>query len=319
MNRIVRSWELFKTSLVVMMRHKVLLVFPILISALTFCMVVLFIMPVAFQPTGHSYFSGQHWTTVSQRMFNVQTHSESRADGSQNVTHSASFNGNLTVRPIWIGYFAIMYFATMFLATFLNVAFYHEIMNALTGQPVSIIEGLQFAMTRWKIIFMWALFAGIVGFAIKTAERRFGIFGQIIMKLLGAVWSVACVFVIPVIVMDEDTANPFIVLKRSAQTLVKTWGESLVGYAGVSMGSSIGFLFSLLWLGGGIATAVALKSLVLGAAAVASWLMILFVWSYLMGVAGQIFRCALYLYATQGAMPNPYTDEMAALAWKTKK
>ena len=39
-----------------------------------------------------------------------------------------------------------------------------------------------------------------------------------------------------VIVTEEETANPVIVLKKSAQTITRTWGESLIGYAGLSFG-----------------------------------------------------------------------------------
>jgi len=41
--------------------------------------------------------------------------------------------GITAVRPLALAYFALAYFASMFLATFLNVAFYHEILNALNG------------------------------------------------------------------------------------------------------------------------------------------------------------------------------------------
>lgn len=38
-----------------------------------------------------------------------------------------------------------------------------------------------------------------------------------------------------------------------------------------------------------------------------------------MSVASQIFRCALFLYASDGTLAAPYTEEMMALAWKHKK
>jgi len=41
--------------------------------------------------------------------------------------------------------------------------------------------------------------------------------------------------------------------------------------------------------------------------------------SYVMSVASQIFRCALFLYASQRVLPQPYTPEMMQLAWKIKK
>jgi len=158
-----------------------------------------------------------------------------------------------------------------------------------------------------------------VGYAIKALEQRFGWVGQLVMRLIGTAWSIACVFVIPVIITEESTSNPFQVLKKSALTLKQTWGESLIGYVGVSFGGVVVLLISLVWLGGTIATSIALHLYWLIAVAVVVWLFAIIAWSYLMSVASQIFRCALFLYASGGTLPAPYTPEMMALAWKTKK
>jgi hypothetical protein len=207
----------------------------------------------------------------------------------------------------------------MFCATFFSVAFYKQIMNALNGEPVSIWAGVQFAGSRWKSILMWSLFAGAVGYVIKSLEQRFGLVGQLIMKLIGAAWSIACVFVIPVIITEEESSGPVRVLKKSALTLTETWGESLIGYVGVSLGGAIILVLSLVWLGGGIAVAMAIHAPWLIALDMANWLVGILALSYVMSVASQIFRCALYLYASQGTLPEPYTQEMMALAWKSKK
>lgn len=319
MDRFQRSWQLFKSSLAVMMQHKVLLIFPILTVALTTFIAILFLTPVAFYPTGYSYTSGEHWMAVGEKIGFSRSQQTTVTAPPTSHGWSHSSRSSFTMKPVAMAYFAVAYFSSMLLATFLNVAFYREIMNALSGQPVSISEGIRFAFTKWKIIVMWTLFAGLVGFIIKSLEERFGWFGEIILRFIGTVWSVACVFVIPVIVTEEETANPIIVLKKSAQTLKKTWGESLIGYAGVSAGSTVILLLSLLWLGAGVAAAVMLHSILVGILAVASWLVGLMIFSYLAGIASQIFRCALYLYASQGTLPRPYNEEMMSLAWKFKK
>lgn len=206
----------------------------------------------------------------------------------------------------------------MFCATFFNVAFYQQILAALNGQTVSFAAGLRFALSKWRAILMWALFAGLVGYLIKTLEQRFNFIGRLIMKLIGTAWSIACVFVIPVLI-TEATANPLQVLKKSALTLKKTWGESLIGYAGVSFGGTIIVLLSLVWLAGGVAVSMACHLYWLTALVVLAWLVMIVLWSYTLSVASQIFRCALFVYASQGALPPPYTQDMLALAWKQKK
>src|SRR5437879_4483252 len=45
----------------------------------------------------------------------------------------------------------------------------------------------------------------------------------------------------------------------------------------------------------------------------------LFAWSYLTSVASQVYKGALYLYAAEGIIPEPYNREMLDMAWKFKK
>jgi hypothetical protein len=320
MNKFQRSWQLFKSSLTVMRRDKQLLLFPILTTACTMLAALLFLFPVAFQPTGHSYASAEHWQAVGNSMFSA-SNAEDPGPGKVEVSYNRQGRqyGIKQVRPLAAAYFLVVYFVSMFIATFFNVAFYQQILNALSGEPVSIGGGLRFAATKWKPILMWTLFAGAVGYAIKALEQRFGLIGRLVMRLIGTAWSIACVFVIPVIITSEKSVNPLNVLKESALTLKNTWGESLIGYAGVSFGSLIIVLFSLVWLGAGIAISVSLHFYWLTALVVAAWLVAMFLWAYVLSVASQIFRCALFLYASQGTLPAPYTDEMVTLAFRMKK
>jgi len=305
MNRFERSWLLFRSSLMVIVRNKELLVFPIVITACTLVILLFFCAPVALWPTGHPYTSGEHWRALGNTFFS----NSSDASGAHHTTYS----------PVAAAYLVFLYFISMFVATFFNVAFYNEIIAALSGQPVSLSRGLKFACSRWKAILMWALFAGLIGLIIKTVERRFEMVGQIVARLIGLAWSIASVFVIPVIVRDEQTMNPIAMLRKSAGVLRQTWGESLIGYAGVSFGSAIIVLLSVLWLAGGIFIAASLQLYWLIAVVVASWLIGIVLWAYVLSVASQIFRCALFLYAAHGTLPAPYTDEMVALAWRMKK
>jgi predicted alternative tryptophan synthase beta-subunit len=36
-------------------------------------------------------------------------------------------------------------------------------------------------------------------------------------------------------------------------------------------------------------------------------------------IADDIFRCALYVYASEGVVPAPYTAELMDAAWKVRK
>jgi len=206
----------------------------------------------------------------------------------------------------------------MFLATFFNVAFYHEIMKALKGQSVSIRAGIGFACAKWKPILMWALFAGLVGLIIRTLEEKLSFFGQFIVGLIGLAWSVASVFVIPVIITEETTVNPVTMLKNSALTLKKTWGESLIGYLGLQFGGLLILLGSVVLFAGAIATSIWLNNFWILALSGLFWLMAVFTFAYVTSVASQVYRCALFVYASEGTVPEPYNLELLQMAWKVK-
>jgi hypothetical protein len=216
-------------------------------------------------------------------------------------------------------YLAFLYFVSMFFATFFNVAFYHEILTALGGQPVSIVRGLKFAGTKWKSVLMWALFAGLVGLIIRQLEERLSFVGRIIARFIGIAWSIAAVFVIPIIVCEEQNTNPVALLKKSAGILKRTWGEALIGYVGLGMVSGLMMIASMVFLIGALVGSIVLNNFWLLAIAGVLWLVAMFVLSYLTSLAGQIYKGALYLYAASGVVPEPYSQEMLDSAWKFKK
>lgn len=317
MSRLQNGWRLFKSSVSIMGTHPKLLAFPALIFFFTLGILSFFVLPVVFQPTQHTLTSKEHWSAVARSVFTQESIDAVKADAAKPEASQAD-RPELALTPQAMGYLAVIYFASMFLATFFSVAFYHEIMAALVEKPVSILGGLRFALSRWPAILLWSLFAGLIGYAIKTLEERVGLIGKIILRVVGVAWSVASVFAIPVLI-NEDVKSPIEVLRRSADTLRKTWGEALLGFVGLQFGGLLAMVGSVLLLGTGGFLAIQLKSPVIMGASVALWLIALFLFSYALGVAAHIYRAALFLYASQGVAPGPYTNDDMNLAWKYKK
>ncbi len=305
MSRFQRSWLLFKSSLSIIARNKKLLVFPVVIFSMTVIIVLFFLAPPLLRPTGYSYTQAEHWRAISHSLF-------TQSDGQQGA-HSGGFT------PEAIVYLVFLYFVAMFFATFFNVAFYNEILAALGGQPVSIRRGLKFACTRWRAVLMWSLLAGLVGLVIKAIEQRLELAGQIIARLIGLAWSVASVFVIPIIVREEAGANPVNMLKKSAGFLKRTWGEALIGYVGLSFANVLIMIASIVLLTGALFASSALNNFWLFGIVLVLWLFTIFAWGYLTSVASQVYKGALYLYASEGVIPEPYNQEMLNMAWKYKK
>ena len=304
MNRFERSWSLFKSSLLVIIRNKRLLVFPVFITAATTVIILFFFAPAVLWPTGHSYLSAEHWQALGQKFF-----TRTSGAGPHQFTYS----------PLAIAYLVMVYFLSMFVATFFNVAFYHEILAALGGEDVSLSRGLQFACSRWRAILMWALFAGLIGLIIKAIEQRFEIVGRIIARLIGVAWSIASVFVIPVIVHEDESMNPLLLLKKSAGLLKRSWGEGLIGYIGIGAINTIVFVSSAIVIVAAAFVSKQLHTFWLLGFVLAAWFASMIVWSYLMNVAGLVYKGALYLYAADGVVCEPFDQDSLNSAWKYKK
>src|SRR5581483_11173043 len=100
--------------------------------------------------------------------------------------------------------------------------------------------GFRAAMARLPQIFAWALVSATVGVLLKVIENAHERVGAIIADLLGLAWSIMTFFVVPVLVVER--VGPVDAVKRSISLLRETWGEALVGRAG------LGFILFLLAL-----------------------------------------------------------------------
>jgi hypothetical protein len=287
-----------------MARNRKLLLFPMVTFVCLVAIALFFFAPVVLLPTGHAWNQPEHWQAVASRL--------------GNTTPVDAHTQHWRLKTATYLYLAVIYLVSMVCATFFNVAFYNEIIKTLAGQQVSIRAGLAFASRRIRAILMWSLLAGVVGLIIRALEERFGFIGRFAMRFLGMAWSVAAVFVIPVMIR-EVSANPFALLKNSAATLRKTWGEALIGYVGITFGAWIVLLGSLVFFFGVILLAVLFEQPVLILPAGIAWLLAIIAFLYVVGIANDIYRCALYVYASEGVVPEPYTAELMDAAWKVRK
>lgn len=309
--RFNRSWLVFRTSCRVMRSNPKLLLFPVVSNLATLVIAAFFLliplMSLLLVDTGHSAFSAEHWQVLGRKDFNG----------------SLAEQYGPVVFFLGVGSYAVLvYLTSMFIAAFCNTAFYQQIMKALGGEPVSIREGLRFASTRIKAILLWSLLSGTVGLLIKSIAERFGILGNIIMRFVGFAWSAASVFVIPIIVR-ENTVNPFTSLKNSVALLRRSWGEALIGYTGITMITTAAILFTLFPIGICIIL-LAVFNFSTGLAILIPFVLILellfiLLVGFLSNIANDIYRCSLYVYASEGVIPEHFTKDMMDAAWKVKK
>ena len=324
MNKIKRSGKLLKAAFAVLFREKKLLIFPLIATVLALVVALFFIAPIALYPTGHSYLSAAHWSALADKAAHFLPMAKPHEKYGEVTAGLHPYGALVSSDTWWVAPFmALAYFVSMFLATFSNVAFYHEIMQALNGSAVSIRRGFRFASSRWRAVLLWSLFAGLVGYLIQAVQERLGFLGRIVTGLIGFVWSVACIFIIPTLVRDAESSNPIKLLRGSVGTLRRTWGEAVVGFVGIQLIS----LLSMTTMIVGIPMVVLrypnpglninhLMYYQAGIFFVA--VLVATVLSYLGGLLNSVYRCALYIYATEGVVPGTFDKELLDSAWKVK-
>jgi hypothetical protein len=140
--------------------------------------------------------------------------------------------------------------------------------------------------------------------------------------LVGASWRVLLadkelilfpiISVVPVMIVEGQ--GPFTAIQRSTALLKRTWGEQIGGSLGM------GGVFLLLALPGALPAALGLASGITTVIVVGIALTVVY-WAVLAIVASalsQIFRAAVYLYATDGAVPAQFEPWMVQRAFAAR-
>jgi hypothetical protein len=221
-----------------------------------------------------------------------------------------AFAGGPSRPVVYVGLF-LFYLVNYFVVIFFNTALISAATTRLQGGSPTLRDGLAFAWENVGSILQWAAVAATVGMILRTIEERVGWLGKVVISILGAAWSVATYFVIPVMVYER--VGPFEAIKQSAAMFRKTWGERVVS----SM--SFGLLFFVLALP---AFVVVLFAASLGTAIFVMALALAIVYVLTLAVISAalngIFVAALYQYVHTGEISGPFTPQMLGSAWQSK-
>lgn len=189
----------------------------------------------------------------------------------------------------------LIYFAAYTAVFYCATAMTFVVKARMEGQTGE-ISGWAMARARFRAIVGYALVAASVGVALQVLADRFKLGGQIAAAIGGAVWSVATFLVVPVLVTED--IGPIDAIKRSGSLLRRTWGEQIIGNAG------IGLVTGLVMLGVGligaalIALMAAIGSTVLIVIAVVLTLIAVGIVAAVSSALESIYRMAVYRYAT---------------------
>ncbi|WP_457558917.1 DUF6159 family protein [Candidatus Harpocratesius sp.] len=288
MNVFSRSWEFTKLSFRVIKKDKELLLYPLLSSFFSLLYSVALLVPSIIIPILKA----------------------------TNPDYSALIG---TTQYIFV---FITYLGLAFISTFFNVCVVYTAKVRFEGKNAKFGESLGFAIKRIPTIFMWSLLSATVGlffYFLDNLAQSLGKAGQIIVSILrgilGMLWSILTIFVVPAMVYYN--LSPFKAIKKSTQTLKKTWGESILRYYGLG---ALRFLF--VFLGIIIAGVLLFLFYQLGITIILIIVGALFVYimivSLVFQVAEKVFNTALFVYADKGKAPTGYKSSALREAIKIK-
>jgi hypothetical protein len=144
---------------------------------------------------------------------------------------------------------------------------------------------------------------------IRAIHDRVGFVGKIIAALVGAAWSLATFFIVPVLVLEERSIGES--FRHSLTAFKRTWGETVVGGINLNAAAVCAWL-TLAAITGLLAWVAGTPALVVGGIG-AILLMIFF--SALEG----IYVASLYRYATEGQTGTGLDQTLLDQAFVPKK
>ncbi len=216
----------------------------------------------------------------------------------------------------------LSYLGLAFIATFFNVCTVFTTKTRFEGGDATFMDSIRFAVSRLHLIFAWSMIAATVGLLLRALDslaERAGPLGAVILgilrMILGALWSLVTIFVVPAMVYDN--VGPREAIKKSVQTLKETWGESLVRHLGLGL---MQMLFLLLGVGLMVGLMVLLAPIGGPAVLVAIILSMVYFLAVIVvfNVANTVFNTALYAYAQDKAPPTGFDEDTLRSAFRTK-
>ncbi|HSX33221.1 MAG TPA: DUF6159 family protein [Candidatus Saccharimonadales bacterium] len=225
------------------------------------------------------------------------------------VSAHSSQSGDAQLTPAGYAVAFVYYVLAFFVTNLYAAGLVANVLDLFRGQSQPYKHYMQMARARGGTLFMFAVIEASVGLLLRLIAERSRLLVRIVVRLLGAMWSLANLFTVPVIITSND--NAFSAIKRSTKLLISTWGENLVGR--VTFGAvyflslllivlpvSIGLVLLGGAVGGGIGAGICL-------------VIVLFFWlayGAVMYAASSVLNAALFYYAQFRQIPAAFDPEL---------
>lgn len=208
-----------------------------------------------------------------------------------------------------------MWFGLHMVAPFFGVALARATLEALAARSWTVGGALQHAMGRLPTIATFALLDGSVGGIIGRLKRRGDRAGsRVAAKLLGLSWWAATYLAVPV--MARESRGGIASISRSTTLLRETWKEAFIGRLALGWIWVPVVFISLAPLG--IALGLDVRSTAVLAVVIALPVLVAGALALLLHTLDTIYRCALYVFATEGVVPSGFDDPDLHELWCTR-
>jgi hypothetical protein len=217
----------------------------------------------------------------------------------------------------------LTYFGLAFIATFFNVCVVYTTKVRFEGGNATFGESIRFAMSRLTLIVKWSLLSASVGLLLRLLHNlasNLGKIGEIVAKiligLLGMVWSIVTIFVVPVLVYEG--LGPIDAIKKSSQVIKKTWGESLIKAIGLGLVQFFVFVIIVL-ISAAFTYSLAMAFDTIGMlVGISVGVLLLLLAGLVFNVASTIFNTALYVYANNNLVASGFSEEVVRGAFRQR-
>lgn len=207
----------------------------------------------------------------------------------------------------------LFYVVSYFVVIFFNTSLISCVYGKLNGKPMSVGEGLSNSVKHFPAILGWAIVAATVGLILNLLQEKAGFIGDIVLALIGGVWSLVTYFVVPVLILEDK--GVFDSLKGSLTLIKKTWGESMIG------AGSIAIIFVVIGIIGFICVMATVFFPILNMLflpVLGLFLLLVIILAVLYSAMQGIFVTVLYTYAKTGTVPSGFNPDLIKNAFVPK-
>lgn len=237
------------------------------------------------------------------------------------VSHGVNNSFSYTA-PAWLNIIGaiIGYFVITLIANFFSAALIYGANQRFSGQDPTIKSSLAGARRKFYPLAGFSLLMTTVGLALQTLEERLPFAGALAVRLLGAAWSIANIFAIPLIVLSEGNVHPLDATRQSVQTIKKVWGEGVVANIGISIiaGLSVLAYVALVIAIGVLGAALHLPASLGIIVAIVAFIGLMLL-ALVLSALSSIAKAALYHYAVTGSAPQLFESELLRVSITPKK